>query len=323
MHLFLDSNIWLSFYHYSSDELEELRKLGVLIERKQVTLHVPDQVRFEFRRNREVKFADAISKFKKEGLDKGFPQIFHAYEEDYRVLRDAIDAYEQAKGRILQKLERDYRRWKLKADGIISDLFAKAENVAVSEVALAAARMRVIRGNPPGKDNSHGDAINWECLLEVVPSKEDLYMIAEDKDFREKGSDTAFSPFLAYEWKHAKESEVRYYRRLSTFFKERYPHIQLATELEKELLIDELSKSGTFKTTRRVLNSLSKYSDFTSSQINEIAEVATRNEQVYWIGKDADIKLLMGKLIGGALDCLDAETKGKYDEYFSTSLKAG
>ena len=28
MQLFLDSNIWLSFYHYSSDDLEELRKPG-------------------------------------------------------------------------------------------------------------------------------------------------------------------------------------------------------------------------------------------------------------------------------------------------------
>src|SRR5262249_55448147 len=156
-------------------------------------------VRFEFRRNREVKFADAINKFDKEKLDKSFPQIFQAYEEDYKVLREAIDNYEKSKGRILQKIERDYRRWELKADGIIRDLFDKAENEVVSEQALEASRMRMMRGNPPGKDGSHGDAINWEHLLEVIPEGEELYLIAEDKDFREKGSDTLFSPFLAYE----------------------------------------------------------------------------------------------------------------------------
>jgi len=192
LHLFLDSNIWLSFYHYSSDDLEELRKLGVLIDRRQVTLHVTDQVRFEFRRNREVKFADAIAKFDKEKLDKSFPQIFQAYKEDYRSLREAIDSYEKAKARILQRVERDYRRSDLKADGIIRDLFAKAGDEAVSEKALEAARLRMMRGNPPGKDGSHGDAINWEHLLEVIPEGGDLCLIAEDKDWREKGSDTLF-----------------------------------------------------------------------------------------------------------------------------------
>ena len=95
MHLFLDTNIYLSFYHYTSDDLEELRKLGVLIESKNLTLHVPDQVVFEFRRNREAKFADALSKFKKEGLDKNFPQIMLAYEEDYRVMRDSIKSLQE------------------------------------------------------------------------------------------------------------------------------------------------------------------------------------------------------------------------------------
>ncbi len=317
MHLFLDSNIWLSFYHYSSDDLEELIRLGVLIDRKQVTLYVPDQVRFEFRRNREVKFADAIAKFKKDGIDKGFPQIFHAYEEDYRALREAIDVYEQAKGRILQKLERSYRNWNLKADLIIGELFKKANNVPVSKEALEAARLRVMRGNPPGKDDSHCDAINWECLLEVVPPEEDLYLIAEDKDYREKGSDSVFSPFLAYEWKQTKQSKVRYYRRLSTFFKEKYPHIKLATELEKELLIKELRESGTFRTTRGVLKSLAKYHDFTTSQISEIVEASITNNQVYWIGDDADIKELMNKIIGASLATLDVELKAKYDEHFS------
>jgi hypothetical protein len=278
---------------------------------------VPDQVRFEFRRNREVKFADAISKFDKEKLDKSFPQIFQAYEEDYRALREAIDSYEKAKGRILQRVERDYRLWNLKADGIIRDLFAKAGDEAVSEKTLEAARLRMMRGNPPGKDGSHGDAINWEHLLEVISDGEDLHLIAEDKDWREKGSDTLFSPFLAYEWKHAKKSEIRYCRRLSTFFKEKYSHITLATELEKEILIGELAKSGTFKMTRSVLNRLVKYSDFTESQLKEIAKAATTNNQVYWIGDDKDIRELVTQLLGGSLDFLDEDTMDKYNEYFT------
>jgi len=173
-----------------------------------------------------------------------------------------------------------------------------------------------MRGNPPGKDDSHGDAINWECLLEVIPQREDLYLIAEAKDFREQGSDKVFSPFLAYEWKQKKESKVRYYRRLSTFFKEKYPHIKLATELEEELLIDELGKSGSFQSTRRVLARLAKRDDFTPSQINEIAEAATSNNQIFRIASDPDIKSYMNKLVGGSLNSLDPQVHKSYIDLY-------
>ena len=88
------------------------------------------------------------------------------------------------------------------------------------------------------------------------------------------------------------------------------------------MLIAELAKSGTFKTTRSILKSLAKYGDFTDSQISEIAEAATNNNQVYWIGDDTDIKTLMGKLIGGSLDTLSEDTRGRYDEYFNKPAKA-
>jgi hypothetical protein len=38
-------------------------------------------------------------------------------------------------------------------------------------------------GNPPGKQGSLGDAINWEALLAEVPDGEDLYLIADDRDY--------------------------------------------------------------------------------------------------------------------------------------------
>jgi hypothetical protein len=175
-----------------------------------------------------------------------------------------------------------------------------------------------MRGNPPGKDGSHGDAINWEHLLEIISEDEDLYLIAEDKDWREKGSDNVFSPFLSHEWKQAKKGELRYYRRISTFFKEKYPGIKLATELEKEILIGELAKSGSFKMTRNVLKSLMKHSDFTGPQLKEIAKAATTNNQVYWVGDDKDIRKMVAQLLGDYLYVLDDETVAKYMEYYTT-----
>ena len=47
---------------------------------------------------------------------------------------------------------------------------------------------------------------------------EDLYIIAEDSDYRSKFDDSRFSPVLKWEWKTKKKSEVFFYRRLSSFF---------------------------------------------------------------------------------------------------------
>lgn len=64
MNLFIDTNIYLTFFHFSSDDLEELKKLIVVIKEGQINLILPDQVIDEFKRNREVKIADALKDLK-------------------------------------------------------------------------------------------------------------------------------------------------------------------------------------------------------------------------------------------------------------------
>ena len=61
MNIFIDTNVYLSFYHLSSDDLEELKKLVVLAREGKVVLLLPEQVIDEFRRNRAAKIADALS----------------------------------------------------------------------------------------------------------------------------------------------------------------------------------------------------------------------------------------------------------------------
>ena len=41
MHLFIDTNVYLGFYHLTSEDLEELNKLVVLVEQQVVTLYMP------------------------------------------------------------------------------------------------------------------------------------------------------------------------------------------------------------------------------------------------------------------------------------------
>ena len=52
-YLFIDSNIWLSIYHFTNDDLEQFKKLKDLINRD-IKLFIPLQVYDEVIRNIRV-----------------------------------------------------------------------------------------------------------------------------------------------------------------------------------------------------------------------------------------------------------------------------
>ena len=62
--LFIDANIWLSLYHFSSDDLEQFSKLKELVG-TDIRLFIPSQIRNEVQRNRDAKIKDALTKFEK------------------------------------------------------------------------------------------------------------------------------------------------------------------------------------------------------------------------------------------------------------------
>lgn len=51
--LFIDSNIWLSLYHFTSDDLTQFEKLKDFLD-KDIRLWIPHQVYDEVLRNREA-----------------------------------------------------------------------------------------------------------------------------------------------------------------------------------------------------------------------------------------------------------------------------
>src|SRR6266852_4521312 len=78
--LFLDTNVFLSFFHFSDDDLGELRKLTQLVKAGDITLLLPDQVKHEFERNRDIRVAEAIKIFDESALPTGrYPRLFHDY----------------------------------------------------------------------------------------------------------------------------------------------------------------------------------------------------------------------------------------------------
>jgi hypothetical protein len=64
-------------------------------------------------------------------------------------------------------------------------------------------------------------------------------------------------------------------------------------------LIRDLAASGSFAQTHSVVAQLSKFTDFTTAQLNEIVEAAISNRQVSWIISDPDIYAFLKGVTAG------------------------
>ena len=306
MNLFIDTNIFLSFYHYTSDDLEELRKLNLLVLQSRLHLFVPQQVEMEFTRNRENRIADALKRLKEQRLSLQFPQVCKEYVA-YSELRKLQREYEQKHNELLEILTRDVEDKTLKADQIIKDLFSSGEKLESTPAVVDRARLRMAIGSPPGKQGSLGDAINWEVLLGVCREGEALYFVTDDKDYRSPLDENRFDAFLLDEWAKKKSSNLFFYNRLSAFFKEQFPDIKLAGEYEKEALIIELGNSTNFARTHELVARLNRYADYTEAQLNQIVESSMTNNQVAWIIGDEDVKEFLTKILTGNEDKIDVD----------------
>lgn len=294
INLFIDSNIWLSLYHFTSDDLSQFEKIEDLIG-KSITLFVTQQVFDEVLRNREAKLKDAFKSFSVPKLQ--YPAFCKNYEEYTQFNQD------------YNRLLKQYREWKAKidwdiehrflpADKTIRVIFNKVEVLPCNDF-VEKAYMRFKKGNPPGKDNKYGDAINWECLLSVIPDGEDLYFISADKDYRSELMDTLFNPFLQDEWALRKHSKIHYYQNLVAFLNDNLSDIQLASEREKQELIDQLCNSCSFQSTHGIIAMLSIYSGWTDDQIVQLCNAAMNNNQVLWIFGDEDVFSFYNRLLKG------------------------
>ncbi len=114
MNLFIDTNVFLTFYHFTQDDLEELQKLSVSIEGSKIILYTTEQVKFEFLKNREARINDSLKKIKNQSLPNQFPQICKDYEEEYKEMWKNIKKYEEQRSEMLIKLQEDIEKKTLK-----------------------------------------------------------------------------------------------------------------------------------------------------------------------------------------------------------------
>ncbi len=304
MNLFVDANIFLDFYHFSNDDLDELKKLIVLIKKGEINLVVTSQIIDEVKRNRDNKVADAYGKFKDSKIDINLPQICKSYDEFVKI-KEVLKEFRILKNSLDEKLQNDINKRTLKADEIINELFGISQ-IIDSEKYYNDAKTRYELGNPPGKQGSYGDSVNWVTMLSELEDNQDLFFISDDKDFKSPLDGSLLNSFLIEEWETKKKSKIFFYIKLSDFFGEHHKNIQLKVEEDKNNLILKLRNSPNFVSSHAIVSKLSKYVSYTDEQIRELVSIAINNSQIYSILTDSDVKEFYEKLLENKTKIIDS-----------------
>jgi len=295
MHVFIDTNILLNFFHFSKDELDALNDIFASHEHGAAKVHLTQQVCDEFRRNRENKIKDALKRFKEIKFSAQLPSFMKAYDEYKEIRRLSNELQGQVKS-ISEKVDADIVAKRLVADHLISDIFARADIIPITPDLFCTANMRHSLGNPPGKNSSIGDAINWTILLQTVPRGEPLHVISEDGDFYSTLNEDEAHPFLMEEWQAQKGSSLHVYRTLSSFMKEHFDGVAFTFDKTKDALIDDLLDSASFSNTHHLIAKLEGFSYFSLKEVERIMGAAVENSQFGWIVTDQDVSDFLNRV---------------------------
>lgn len=309
LHIFIDANIYLDFYFLPKSDIGELNKLIALIDQANVVLFFTDQIRDEIRRNRDTKIRESIEDLRKQSFKIRLPAICRDYPEATE-LKSKETEINKLHAELFSRLTSDIDASELNADKFISALFTKAKLIETTDIIYENALRRFHVGNPPGKKKQTlGDEINWESLLDGTPDGKDLYFISADSDYASAINPQQMNHFLTREWRRKKKSDVLYYNTLQSFFKDKFPQIQIAADVEKFILIDELSKSINFATTHLLIAKLSNFDDFNTPQSNQLVDILRNNTQVNLVFSDDDVFGFYGDLIKKSKSKLSANNK--------------
>ncbi len=288
MHVFIDTNILLNFFHFTKEEIDALSNVFASHEHGAATVHLTEQVCDEFFRNRENKIKDALKKFKDVKFAAQLPAFMKQYEEYEQIRQKSAELQELAKV-ISQKVDSDVVESGLLTDALIKDIFAKSNPIPTTPELFTKAQMRMLLGNPPGKNGSMGDSINWIALLDAVPRGENLHVISEDGDYYSTLDENRPHPFLKKEWGDKKGAKLFAYRTLSSFLKENFDGVAFSYDKNKDALIESLAESKAFVVTHNLIEKLEHFGYFSLKEVQRILAAAVANNQFGWIVTDEDV----------------------------------
>ena len=283
MHIFIDANIYLSFYEQSPDALVELAKLAAVIKNGKAKLWLPDQVKREFWKNREGSITTSLREFDKSLHLGSIPRLVRE-DPEFKTLTDRVQL--------------DVTSEKTAADNEVRALFELATEIDTTGEIFSEASDRALRHTPPGKLDGIGDRLSWVALLRTLPKKADLQIISMDGDFASEGSPNDIKPYLNAEWTTKIGGTVKLWKRASQFLAAHFPEAATAIEIERTLMIERLETSPNFMTTHAIIAEFSDISHLSKPLVNRLATALFANSQVSWLIGDEDVKKFVLNFLG-------------------------
>ena len=313
LHVFVDANIFLSFFHFTENDLDALRQVFASHEDGVVTVYLTQQVRDEVDRNRENKLNNAMATFRGTRIGIKNPSFIQNYAEAQH-LSDLLKKTTKTHKQLLDKVETDIRNKNLLADRLLKDIFDRGKVLPRNSKTDKMASLRMQIGNPPGKGKSVGDAINWLTLLKEVPSEKDIHIISEDGDFFSLFDKGAPNPFLGNEWTCTKSSTLYVYRGLKPFMEKHFDGTDFALGIKTDL-IERLKHSRSFSFTHRIIAELEGFSFYSLTEVLQVLDAVVENDQVRWIINDLDVTDFLTRITEPHLhEITDSEHKTILDE---------
>lgn len=323
-HVYADANVFLDFFRFSDDDLDELQKLSDQIGDDKVALYLPQLTAEEYFRNRDKVVLDQLEGIKRHQLKVGIPIFIRDSESSKKLLEHLAEA-NLARNEVLKDAEQMASSRTFRADKLIEEIFSKAKSIPTTPALLDAARARMSLGNPPRKSGAIGDRLNWESLLKMVPSGNDLYILTRDGDYIAAFADPVPNLFLTNEWKATKSGKLFLYQGIKKFaqlvddsivFEFDVPN-QAVFGPEIESAIENLANSKSFSWTHSAIADLEQFKDqLTDPQVEKLLNIALKNGQVGGIMTDQDLEEFYGS-IRYKLPWSGNETADKFDAAFS------
>ena len=247
--IFIDTNILLDFYRIRKSDIS-LKYLDKIDKHKDLII-ISSQVEMEFKKNRQAVILESIGKLKtSEGHDSNLPVILtdtkpteiidgarREIVKQQKKLKEKIEkifanpSFHDPVYKTLQKVFKHKSTYNLDRDN--------KRRFAIKKLALK----RFMLGYPPRKkdDNSIGDAVNWEWIIEcAINSGKDVIIVTRDTDFGTLyNNDSFLNDWLIQEFKErvSRERKITLTDKLTHAFKAvEIPFTKEMAEEEKELI---------------------------------------------------------------------------------------
>jgi predicted nucleic acid-binding protein len=246
--IFIDTNILLDFYRIRNSDVK-LSYLD-LIDKNHDRIITGSQVEMEYKKNRQVVIKESIGQIKTPNWNTLTPPALLQKSQPVKIIEDSkLEIKKQQsklRERIVNILSEPGRKDEVYK--VLQRLFKNESNWNLNRknkirfTVRNLAKKRFILGYPPRKkdDNSIGDAVNWEWIIQCAKeSKKDIIIVTRDSDFGINYDNKMFlNDFLNLEFKEriSRKRKIVLTDRLGNAFK----MISLAVTQEMEDAEDEL-----------------------------------------------------------------------------------